>query len=243
VPARLYSDLAPWFHLVTSPREYVEEAEFIGRVIEDARTRPARTLLELGSGGGNNASHLCGRYECTLTDISPAMLELSRAINPGCEHIVGDMRSMRLDRLFDVVLVHDAIDYMTTEADLRAALATVAAHLRPGGLAIVIPDDVLETFAPCISMGGEDGDDGRGARFLEWTHDIAPGDTTVEVDFVFALREPGGPTRVEHDRHIVGLFPRATWNDLLAEAGLEPVAVELADPFAAAHVVFVARRC
>ena len=240
-PARLYSDLAPWFHLITPPREYVEEADFIDRIIEATRTGPARTLLELGSGGGNNASHLRGRYACTLTDLSPAMLERSRAINPGCEHLVGDMRSMRLGRLFDVVLVHDAIDYMTTEADLRAAIGTVAAHMRPGGVAIVVPDDVLETFAPGTSMGGDDGDDGRGARYLEWVHDIAPGATTVEVDYVLALREAGGPTRVEHDRHTLGLFPRATWDRLLAGAGLEPIAVDLEDPFAGEHVVLVAR--
>ena len=40
----------------------------------------ARTLLELGSGGGNNASHLKARFECTLTDLSPDVLALRRSI-------------------------------------------------------------------------------------------------------------------------------------------------------------------
>ena len=67
------------------------------------------TLLELGSGGGNNASHLKARFNCTLTDISPDMLALSRTLNPECEHLEGDMRTLRLGRTFDVVFIHDAI--------------------------------------------------------------------------------------------------------------------------------------
>ena len=74
----------------------------------------ATTLLELGSGGGNNASHLKHRFECTLTDLSPEMLALSRTLNPECEHIEGDMRTLRLERTFDAVFVHDAIAYITT---------------------------------------------------------------------------------------------------------------------------------
>ena len=31
---RIYADLAPWFHLLTHPADYVEEADFAARVIE-----------------------------------------------------------------------------------------------------------------------------------------------------------------------------------------------------------------
>ena len=76
------------------------------------------------------------------------MLELSRGLNPGCEHLLGDMRTLRLGRTFDAVLIHDAVMYMTSEADLRAALETAFVHLRPGGAAVVAPDCVRETFRP-----------------------------------------------------------------------------------------------
>ena len=42
-------------------------------------------------------------------------------------HHVGDLRSVRLGETFDAVLVHDAIDYMTTEVELRAAFETARA--------------------------------------------------------------------------------------------------------------------
>src|SRR5512139_3039612 len=101
VGPRLYSDLATWFHLLTPPADYAAEAAFYRRALESACAYPPRTLLELGSGGGNNALHLKTSFQLTLVDLSPAMLELSAAINPECEHLVGDMRSIRLGRLFD----------------------------------------------------------------------------------------------------------------------------------------------
>jgi hypothetical protein len=53
---KLYAELAPWFHLLTHPDDYAEEADFTERLIDAAIDGEAKTLLELGSGGGNNAS-------------------------------------------------------------------------------------------------------------------------------------------------------------------------------------------
>jgi len=89
--------------------DYIEEAAFYRRLFETHCQRTPRTLLDLGSGGGHNAAHLKLTLACTLVDIAPAMLELSRLINPECEHIEGDMRSVRLDRVFDCILIHDAV--------------------------------------------------------------------------------------------------------------------------------------
>lgn len=215
----MYADLAPWFHLLTAPADYADEAGHVARLLEDAAEGPVRTLLELGSGGGNTASHLRDRFELTLTDLSPEMLALSATINPGVEHLVGDMRTLRLGRTFDAVLVHDAIVYMTTHADLRSALETVFVHLRPGGAAVVMPDDLRETFVPSTDHGGHDAPDGRGLRYLEWSYDPDPSDTTCVTDFAIVIREADGSVRVEHDRHEEGLFGRDEWLATLAEVG------------------------
>jgi SAM-dependent methyltransferase len=239
---RLYSDLAPWFHLLTHPSDYEGEADYVVRVVEAVAEGTATTLLELGSGGGNNASHLKHRFRCTLTDLSEDMLALSRTLNPECEHLQGDMRTLRLERTFDAVLVHDAVMYMTTEDDLRAAIATAAVHLRPGGAAVFTPDTTRERFSPQTSHGGHDGDDGRSLRYLEWTHEPELDGSTFTVDFVVVLREAGRPTRVEHERHVCGLFAESPRRRLIEEAGLELVEPDLEDPHADEHAVFVGRR-
>jgi len=223
---RLYTELAGWFHLLTAPAEYAEEADFYwGCLVDAAGETEPRTLLELGSGGGNMVSHYKRRLaSVTLTDLSERMLALSRTINPDLEHVQGDMRTLRLGRTYDSVLVHDAVMYMTTEADLRQAIETAYVHLRPGGVAVFAPDFVKETFRPSTDHGGHDGD-GRGLRYLEWSFDPDPDDTTCVTDFTYVFREGDGTTWCELDRHVVGLFSREVWLRLLREVGFQPVTV------------------
>jgi SAM-dependent methyltransferase len=218
VSQTFYGDLAPWWPLLSPVEDYAEEAAWYGALF-DAHDQPVSTLLELGSGGGHNAAHLAPRFALTLVDLSEAMLEQSRRLNPGCEHVAADMRHVRLGREFDGVFIHDAIDYMTTEAELRAALQTAFAHLRPGGLAVIVPDSTTETWAPSEDVfGGDDGQ--RSARVLEWTFDPDPSDTWVQTEYVFALRTPEHPeTQVVHETHRIGLFPRETWLRVLEEVG------------------------
>jgi SAM-dependent methyltransferase len=214
----MYRELAQFFHLVTSPEEYGTEAELYGRLLRECAQVPVRSVLELGSGGGNNAWHLKALFELTLVDLSDEMLQLSRSLNPECEHIQGDMRTLRLGRGFDAVFVHDAIDYMTTPTDLRAAIETAFVHCVPGGVAVFAPDHAKETLATTTEHGGHDATD-RSLRYLEWTWDPDPSDDTYVVDFAYLLRERGGEVHVEHDRHVCGAFPRATWLHLLEGAG------------------------
>ena len=104
----LYSDLVPWYRLLDPTPDHADEAESYRTALERATSRPPETLLDLGAGAGNNAFHLKRRFRCTLADRSQPMLGLSRPLNPDCEHVLGDMRTLRLGRTFDTVLVHDA---------------------------------------------------------------------------------------------------------------------------------------
>jgi SAM-dependent methyltransferase len=216
----VYGDLAPWWPLISAPDEHVEEAAFAAELLATA-SPPTRTVLELGSGAGNNAHHLQQRFAMTLVDLSEQMLAVSRELNPDCEHLHGDMRTLRLGRTFDAVFVHDAIEHMTTEADLRAAVATAYEHCRPGGVAVLVPDDIAENFEPSTEHGGRDAADGRGVRHLSWSTDPDPSDTTTTTEHAFLLRSPDGSVRVAHDTHTLGLFPRETWLRVLTEAGFE----------------------
>ena len=240
---KLYDELAAWWPLMSAPGDYEEEAASFAQILAIASDTPLRAVLELGSGGGNNASHLKARYDMVLIEPSAGMLQVSRALNPECEHVQGDMRTARLGRQFDAVFVHDAVCYMTTESDLRMAIDTAFLHCRPGGVALFAPDFVRENFRASTDSGGHDGDT-RALRYLEWTWDPDPADTTYCVDYAYLLRTADGAMRVEHDRHIEGLFSRGVWMRLLSEAGFEP----RVEPFEhselepGSHEVFVARK-
>lgn len=222
---RFYGELARWWPLISPPEEYTEEAAFAASLLDSASI-PVREALELGSGGGHNAVHLKARFTMTLVDLAEEMLEVSRRLNPECEHLQGDMRTLRLGRGFDAVFVHDAVDYMTSEAELSQAVETAYVHCRPGGLALFVPDATVETFEPGTDHGGEDGDDGRAVRFLDWTWDPDPADTSVLTEYAFLLRDPDGSVRVVHETHRTGLFSTDAWLRLLSDAGFEPRAVQ-----------------
>ena len=234
---RLYSDLASWWPLLSPPSHYLEEAADLLPTLLAATGSP-QTLLELGAGGGSLAFHLKPHFQLTLTDRSPQMLEVSRSVNPECEHLTGDMRSLRLAREFDLVLIHDAIMYNTHPDSVRATLVTASHHCRSGGAAVLVPDCVKETFEPETSHGGEDAPDGRGLRYVEWTWDPDTSDDTFEVAYAFLLRDASGGTTVELDRHREGVFARRAWLVWLADAGFS--ATTRTDPWR--RDVFVGRK-
>jgi SAM-dependent methyltransferase len=217
---KLYDELAEWWPLFSEPQHYRDEAEFFRELIEHESAGMARTMLELGAGGGNNASHLKHRFAMTLVDLSPEMTALSRALNPECEHVQADMRTVRLDRHFDAVFVHDAIMYMMNADDLSQVIATTYSHCRAGGVVLFVPDYTRETFIERTDHGGRNLGR-RGLRYLEWTFDPDPADSTYVTEFAILTREEDGETRVVHDRHVEGLFARSQWLTLLRGAGFD----------------------
>lgn len=221
---RLYSDLADLWPLMSPPENYAGEARHWRRQL--LGTGPGRRrILDLGAGGGHLLHHLTGEFDAAAVDLSEAMLAHSRRINPMVSHHIGDMRTVRLGETFDAVLAHDAVDYMTTEADLQAVFATARAHLRPGGLLIAAPDHYSDTFDPPVVHYETNRDAETELTYVEYSVDLDPDDTTIETTYVFFIKR-GGELRVEVDRHTTGLFPIVTWERLLVEAGFEAARVD-----------------
>ena len=216
---RLYEELASWWPLISPPAEYAADAEMISAVFASA-AGPVRTVLDLGSGGGHVAAHLKAGRAMTLVDASAQMLAVSRRLNPECTHVQGDMRTVRLGQTFDAVLVHDAVDYVTSSGDLQLVIETAFAHCKPGGLALFAPDHTAETFRASTGGGGG-GDDGSGrqASFRERTSDPDPADEWILAEYEFTLREADGTVRVVPEAHRLGSFSRDTWLRLLSAAG------------------------
>lgn len=237
-PPRRYADLAPFWPLLSPPAAYAEEARILLPWLLAAADAPASTLLELGSGAGSLATHFTPHLRVVLTDRSAEMLAVSRTQNPACEHVPGDMRTLRLSRRFDLVLVHDAVMYATSPEDVRATLATAATHCRPGGGVMLVPDFVAETFEADENEGERTARDGRTLHYVERKTPPAPGGTTFEMSWAFTLRDADGTLHAWTERERYGLFPRQAWIGWLREAGIDAAARR--DPWG--REVFVGRR-
>lgn len=217
---RLYNDLAYLWPLISPPEEYAEEAGYWRRALRDRLGPGEHRILELGVGGGHNLSHLTSDFRATAVDISSQMLALSMKLNPGVQHHLGDMRTVRLGQTFDGVLIHDAISYILNEDDLRATFATAKIHLRRGGVLLVAPDWVREEFKGTTVLNWVRKKGDVEVTIQEYLHDPDPADTQLESIFTYTINENGNQ-RVEQDTHITGLFPLSTWTGLMEETGFE----------------------
>lgn len=227
---RLYDDLAAWWPVLSPLEDAEEDAVIYGALLGQAADAPIRSLLELGCGGGAIAHHFPPSWHCTLVDRSEAMLSVSRARNPDRVHRCADLRTLRLAEPVDAVLLHDAVMYLTDEASRRAAWETVAANLRPGGAALIVPDLTRESYDDSTVVGGGAREDGAEARLMEWRWDPDPGDDTFRAELILAIQE-GGEVRTVHETHEMALLSRAQWWAGIRSAGLVPVEPSLPPGF------------
>jgi SAM-dependent methyltransferase len=223
--ARLYGDLSwLWPMWGDATVEYARYCEHVTDLIRRHTLRPAKTLLDIGCGGGKNVLNLKRDFLVTGLDLSPAMIAQARALNPGCEIVAGDMRSFALGRTFDAILMDDAISCMDTREDFEAAFRNAFAHLAPGGVLVATADVTKETFlqnrttatpaAEAVKPAGLD------VVFVENVYDPDPDDDRYETTMVFLVRRQG-VLQVETDVVSLGVFSLDTWRDVLSGTGLE----------------------
>ncbi len=217
---RMYDEFAHLWPLISPPEGYATEAQHWREVLRKKLGPGRHEILELGVGGGHNLSHLADEFQATAVDLSEKMLQNSIKLNPRVKHHVGDMRTIRLGKKFKAVLIHDAIDYMQTEEDLRSAFATAVAHLEANGVLIVAPDHFRETFSSPWVDHSTHSDGETELTYIAYSYDPDPSDTTIETIMFYFIRNRGD-LHIEQDRHITGLFPKATWISLMEESGFQ----------------------
>jgi len=227
---RLYDDLAYLWPLLSPPEHYEAEAAVLIELIDQycqAEVDQPLSVLELGAGGGHTLVHLVERFDCTAVDLSAPMIGHCQRLVPEATAVIGDMRSVRLEKTFNAVFIHDAIDYMLSEQDVRATLNTAAAHLKPGGLCVIAPTYTRENF-----VDGDVADDGTTTdneelTYFTYVHDADPADDIFEMILLYLIRDAETRTvEVVEDRHMCGLFTNAQWVQWMTDAGFNARHVE-----------------
>ncbi len=222
---RLYGDLAWAWPIISPPEDYVEESEKFVKIIRKHSKIQVTTLLHLGCGGGHNDCALKKHFKVTGVDVSRSMLEIARKLNPEVSYLVGDMRTVRLGKVFDAVAIFDSIDYMLTEEELHSAFTTAFMHLKPGGAFLTYQENSLGRLKQNHTEYSTHSKGDIIITFVENNYDPDPTDTTRESLFVYLIRNKG-QLRIETDRHVIGIFPREAWLTLLRETGFS---VEILD--------------
>ena len=215
---RLYDDLSWVWPLISPPHEYKEETEIMSTLIKEKACTDPKTLLHLGCGGGHNDFTFKNHFSVIGVDLSPAMLDLARTLNPEVEYLQDDMRTVQLDRIFDAVVILDSITYMVTPEELYQAFHTAFVHLKPGGVFITFAEELKDLFVQNTTHISEHARKPFEIIFIENVYDPDPQDTTFESTFVYLIRE-NGELSIERDHHLCGIFFYDTWIDTLKRVG------------------------
>jgi SAM-dependent methyltransferase len=215
---RLYNDLSWIWPIVSPPEDYVEETEFLSRVIKEKTRIDVRSLLHLGCGGGRNDFTFRKHFAVTGVDTSEEMLKLAKELNPASEYIHGDMRSIRLGRTFDCVTALDSVNYMKTEEELGQLFRTAHEHLNPGGVFLTVVEESRDRFKQNRTISSTHSRGETQVTFIENSYDPNPEDNHFEMTFIYLVRHKGN-LEIHTDSHIWGLFKIDTWHMLLKKEG------------------------
>jgi SAM-dependent methyltransferase len=131
-----YEIFAGFYDVFTEDHREGEWTATLEALAHEAGLR-GRRLLDVGCGTGKSFLPMLARgYEVTACDISPAMLAEARRKARGAASLhVADMRSLPRLGEFDLVwCLIDALNYLHTEEELRAAFSGVRANLAPHGV-------------------------------------------------------------------------------------------------------------
>lgn len=199
--------------------EMMEWCELVERLLEE----PVEEVLDLGSGGGHHLYHLVNGLESLqggiAVDLSSQMLAELKGLLPQFETLQSDMTSLRLNREFDLVTVHDSFCYLNDLEQVGALFQAVRVHLKPEGLSLVKLDALADDFeGPYRYLTTFEEDDVE-VTLTHYEWDPTPDDGWLEVIYLFLHRE-GSRVETREERHRLGLFSQRQLLRSAADNGL-----------------------
>lgn len=124
------------YNQIYKKKNYIKESKYIITLLKKNKVIK-KNILEFGLGTGGHAKYLLSKnYNLVGIDKSPDMLRIAKKI-PKLKCILGDIRSIRLNKKFDAILsLFHVINYMLTSSDINNFFKNAKAHLGTNGLLI-----------------------------------------------------------------------------------------------------------
>lgn len=124
------------------------KSDFCIRVFQEHLLEAPASILDIGCGTGRDLAQLSKHYaNCVGIDAAESMITYAREKNPDLELHVGDMRSHRLNRTFDVICaLGGCINFALTNEELAATIKTYQDHAHDGTLLLIQPLNSCDFF-------------------------------------------------------------------------------------------------
>lgn len=221
-----YEELAWIEPIIVPPEQYYKETELYCRLIREHTLIESQDLLHFASGAGINDYTFKKYFDVTGVDLSRGMLKVAKEINPEVTYYHGDMRSIDLQREFDVVAIPDSIGYMTTAQDLQMVVGNACRHLRPGGVLLITAHLKEEFRANNFVYTGSRGD--VEVTVFENNYIVGLAKDCYEATIIYLIRRKG-ELELFTECHTIGLFDSDHWQSLFDEYELKVCRMTLND--------------
>jgi len=232
--ADIFCRYAEYYNLLYKDKDYPGEALYIHSLIRKQYPN-ARSVLNLGCGTGKHDIELAKLgYEVTGVDFSEEMLSAANAlraadnsVSSALNFLKGDIRTVRLNRSFDVVIsLFHVMSYQVTNDDLQAAIVAAKEHLAPDGIFIFDCwyGPAVLSDPPVVRVKRFENDQIRFVRIAEPT--MHPNENRVDVHYqvIITHKETGRVEELLETHRMRYLFAPEV-ELFLREAGLNIMAV------------------
>jgi SAM-dependent methyltransferase len=212
----VFNRSADFYDAVYSFKDYPAEAARVHALIEE-RTPAAHSLLDVACGTGKHLELFRSWYEVAGIDLNADLIAIARERLRDVRLEVADMTAFDLGRRFDVVTcLFSSIGYVGTVEQLDQAIATMAAHLEPGGTLVLepwlYPDDWIAGRPHLLSV------DEPELKIARMTISGREGRLAI-MDFEYLIGTSAGIESFS-ERHEAALFTDEEYRSAFAAAGL-----------------------
>jgi SAM-dependent methyltransferase len=231
----VFADYARYYDLLYQDKDYAAEAEYVVNLIRKFEPS-ARSVLELGSGTGIHAA-LMAEKGFTVHGIerssgmharSQNLVEEKPELHGKLTFEKGDIRDVRIDKHFDVVIsLFHVISYQATNEDVIAAFETARHHMDHNGIFIfdVWYGPAVLTERPTVRIKRMSNEQIEITRLAEPV--LHPNENLVDVNYHIFVRERAtGDVRELKETHVMRYFFKPEIESIASRTGFEIVNAE-----------------
>lgn len=212
----MFDRSVPHYDVLYAFKDYKQASVEVHQLIQQ-QNPGARTLLDVACGTGGHLQHLQHWYACEGLDISSDMVREARLRCATAPITQADMADFNIGQQFDAVTcLFSSIGYVVTLPRMRSAVASMSAHLAPGGVLVVEPWITPERYVERRLTTNISDEPGRKIVWMYVSERVE--DTSVFV-IHYLVGDDSGVEYFE-ERHVMGLFTLEQYRGAFEDAGI-----------------------
>ena len=215
----MYKELAKYYDLIYSWKDYKKETDKIKHLIKKYKKSDGNKLLDVACGTGKHLESLKEKYHCTGIDLNEEMINIAKKNIVDVDFKTADMVSFDLNDQFDIITcLFSSIGYVKSYDNLEKTIMNFKKHLKVGGLVIIEPWFTKSGYMVGLpSMTTYDGEDIKIARLNTTALDK---DLSV-MEMHYLIVEKNKDVEYFVDRHELGLFETSKFLTIMNNVGFK----------------------